>query len=355
MSPVLRGINCGNRAKLPYLILAFALALVLLYFSLHGLRWNQVWATLSKAKLRYIGLWIVIGTVSLFLRAVRWRILLRSGGPVDVPTAFWATAAGYFGNNFLPARAGELIRTLMVSAKSGLSKMFVFTTALSERLADAVALVLISSIVLLTLPARPGWLALAARPFAALGILGILGIALTPHLEWLWRRSIERAPFPQQMRERIDRILDQITAGLRAFHDRRRLLGFLTLTAVIWFCDAIGMKIGMYALGLHISISVCYLLITGLGLGSALPSTPGYVGIYQFVAVSVLAPFGFSKNNAIAFILLSQGMQYVGTAMWGLLALTWARDINLKTMRLDSSERFVSTEAVSTTSAVPRA
>jgi hypothetical protein len=342
--------------KLVYLIVAFALAAVLLYFSLRGIQWKQVWATLSHAKARYVGLWIVIGTISLFLRAVRWRILLCSGGQVSVPTAFWATAAGYFGNNFLPARAGELIRTLMVSAKAGLSKMFVFTTALSERLADAVTLVLISSIVLLTLPALPGWFAHAARPFAALGILGILGIALTPRLDWLWRRIVEKVPFPHRIRERINRILDQVLAGLRAFHDKRRLFGFLALTAIIWFCDAIGIKVGMYALGFHISIAVCYLLITGLGLGSALPSTPGYVGIYQFVAVSVLTPFGFSKDHAIAFILLSQGMQYVGTAIWGLLALAWARDINLKTIgSLDSSEPPIPTEAVGSASPVPGA
>ena len=39
-----------------------------------------------------------------------------------------------------------------------------------------------------------------------------------------------------------------------------------------------------------------------MGLASALPSTPGYVGIYQFVAVSVLTPFGFSRTDAIAYI-----------------------------------------------------
>src|SRR5947209_3887649 len=173
--------------RLAYLAVAFGVAAVLLYFSLRGIDWKEVWATLWRAKLSYICLWIAIGTASLFLRAFRWRILLCSGGPVAIPTAFWATCAGYFGNNFLPARAGELIRTLMVSAKSGLSKAFVLTTALSERLSDAVTLVFISSIVLLTLPARPGWFNYAARPFAIAGILGALAIALTPRLDWLWR------------------------------------------------------------------------------------------------------------------------------------------------------------------------
>ena len=107
-------------------------------------------------------------------------------------TAFWATAAGYFGNNFLPARAGELVRTFMISSRSGLETTYVLATALSERVADAIALVSIGALVLLTLPSPPGWLAAAARPFAILGLIGALAIAVLPLLAPLGR-SIDRA------------------------------------------------------------------------------------------------------------------------------------------------------------------
>jgi hypothetical protein len=62
--------------------------------------------------------------------------------------------------------------------------------------------------------------------------------------------------------------------------------------------------------------------VAGLGLGSALPSTPGYVGVYQFVAVSVLTPFGFSQSDAIAHILLYQAMTTAVFLFWGLLGLS---------------------------------
>src|SRR5258708_21774040 len=113
-----------------------------------------------------------MGTATLFLRACRWRILLNAEGSIGVSTAFWATAAGFFGNNFLPARAGELVRTFMISSRSPLESAYVLATALSERVADAIVLVVISALVLLLVPAQPGWLAGAARPFAILGLLG---------------------------------------------------------------------------------------------------------------------------------------------------------------------------------------
>ena len=63
------------------------------------------------------------------------------------------------------------------------------------------------------------------------------------------------------------------------------------------------------------------LLIAGLGLGSALPSTPGYVGIFQFVAVSILTPSGLGRSEAIAYILFWQAVSYLVYGFWGTIAL----------------------------------
>jgi uncharacterized membrane protein YbhN (UPF0104 family) len=108
---------------------------------------------------------------------------------------------------------------------------------------------------------------------------------------------------------------------MRAFHDLPRLSGFLGLTILIWSLDAIGTVIGGAALGFRFQIAVAFLLLAGLGLGSALPSTPGYVGIYQFVAVAVLTPFGFSRTDAISYILVAQASMYVVIGFWGALGL----------------------------------
>jgi uncharacterized protein (TIRG00374 family) len=318
------------RSNVIHWVIALYLAAVLLYYSLRGIDWQQVWSTLASTRLGYVGFMVVIAPVSFFLRAVRWHVLLQAGGPVRVATAFWATCAGYFGNNFLPARAGELIRSMMVDAETGIGRTFVLTTALSERTLDAIALVLFSSLVLLTLPVRPGWYASAAKPFAIVGICGVLAIAILPKLERFWNHLLDRTPVPERFREKLKHILEQVLFGLRAFHDTRRLLAFLSLTGVIWFLDAITVVIGARSLDLTLSLSMAYLLLTGLGLGSALPSTPGYVGIYQFVAVTVLTPFGFPRATVIAYTLLLQVVQYLSTAVWGTFALLRFRKLKKK-------------------------
>lgn len=316
--------------RIAYWTLALLFASVLLYFSLRGIHWGEVWQILSRANGILIAFSIAVASCALFLRALRWRVLLRAGAPVTVPTAFWATAAGYFGNNFLPARAGEVIRSLMVSSSSGLSKTFVLTTALSERLCDAISLVLISSIVLLTLPVKPGWFAHAATPFAILGLSGACGIAILPKIQRFCHRCLHLIPVPTGLKSKLLGILDQVLEGMRSFHDVKRLSAFVSLTALIWFSDALGTILSMRALALPGTLPIALLLIAGLGLGSALPSTPGYVGIYQFVAVSVLTPFGFSKTDAIAYILLSQAIQYALITFWGALGMARSRGIRLR-------------------------
>ena len=331
MDPIASPEPAPSQSKFLHWAIALVLAVALLYYSLRGIDWGQVWRTLATTRLEYVGAMVIITTGSLLLRAVRWRVLLQSGGRVSVATAFWATCAGYFGNNFLPARAGEVIRSMMVDAEAGLGRTFVLTTALSERIVDAIALVLISSVVLLTLPFRPGWYASAARPFAIIGICGVLGIAILPKLERLWSYLLDRTPVPERFRGKLKHILEQILFGLRAFHDGRRLAIFLGLTGVIWCLDAVGAILGALSLGISMNLAMAFLLLTGLGLGSALPSTPGYVGIYQFVAVGVLTPFGIDRSAVIAYTLLLQVLQYVSTGIWGLFALLRFRKLKSRT------------------------
>ena len=152
---------------------------------------------------------------------------------------------------------------------------------------------------------------------------------MLPRIEKLWAYLLRNAPLSATLLEKLLGIMSQVLNGIRSFHDGGRLTNFVLLTSVIWICDSIATVIGAQALGLKITVPVAFLLITGLGLGSALPSTPGYVGIYQFVAVSVLTPFGLSKTDAIAYILMAQALQYILITFWGLIAFTKYRGISL--------------------------
>jgi glycosyltransferase 2 family protein len=302
-------------------VLPTLLAGVLLYFSLRGIDWGQVWQYIAHAQWRWLAAAGLVMSTSSLLRSLRWRVILNAAASFDVLTVFWATMAGYLGNTFLPARAGELVRTFIISSRSSLTRTYVLTTALSERMMDAIALVLWSSVVLLGVHPKPAWLDHLSQTLAVGAAGGLLAVIILPHTNRLCEVVIRRLPLPESLRGKLVGLAEQMLLGLKAFHSVPRFLTFAAYTVVIWTLDACTVILGGRALGIELAFAVAALLICAMGLGSALPSTPGYVGIYQFVAVSVLVPFGVSKDGALALILVQQALGYVVVLAFGLPGL----------------------------------
>jgi hypothetical protein len=315
-----------DRGRIWYGLLSAALAALLLYYSLRGVEWARVWNTITHARWQYLVAAGLTTCCSYFLRSYRWRILLNTDAYFDVLTVFVANMAGYLGNSFLPARAGEFVRSYIISKSSSLSKTYVLTTALSERMVDAIALVLASSVVLLGVNPKPAWLGDVSRTTATMAGVGLLAIAIVPHTGDLLERLLRRVPMPAGLRHRLLELAAQILLGLRTFHSPTRLAGFASLTVVVWSIDCVSIMLGTHALGIDLSFRVALLLLAGMGLGSALPSTPGYVGIYQFVTVSILTPFGVRRDDALAYSFVTQAMGYVLVLVLGLPGLYRFKD-----------------------------
>lgn len=304
-----------------YWILAGGLAAALLSYALRGVEWPRVWQIIAGARWQYLAAGVAITVVNYFIRSIRWRVLLNARGHFGVATVFWATVAGYMGNSFLPARAGEFVRSFIISSQSDLSTTYVLTTALTERLMDAIVLVLCGSFVLLQVNPKPPWMDQASRAIAVIAALGGLMVVVLPHIEDLIKKLLRLMPLPGLIRDRLIGFTEQILLGLRVLHHAGRLFNFALLTALIWMLDAVSTMVLSRAFNIHISFPVAILLIAGIGLGSALPSTPGYVGIYQFVAVTILPPFGIDRNAALAYILVAQALGYAVVLVLGLVGL----------------------------------
>ncbi len=281
--------------------------------------------TLRQGRYYLLPLLFIWSSVSYFIRALRWRVLLSAERKIRPLTVFWANMAGYLGNSFLPARAGELVRSVALGHKTGINSSFVLATALTERLLDVIALVLISVLALLALPGISPSLAPALQAMAVLGGVGLLVVLLAPHFPVFFQRLLGLLPLPTAWRPRLDNLLIRFLDGMRSLQNPGRALSFVALTGVIWLMDGLGTMLGAYLLRLDMTLPQALLLLAGMGLSSAIPSTPGYVGVYQFAAVTVLTPFGYSKSDALAYILVAQAFGYVVITFWGLPGLWFSR------------------------------
>jgi hypothetical protein len=294
---------------------------VLLVVALWGVDWQEMIATLRHGQARYTLPAFIVLSISFLMRGLRWWVMLQSEQPVSPRTTFWGTAVGYLGNTLLPARAGEIIRSVMVAMRTGINTSYVFATALTERLMDAVFLVLLSLGALLFMPALPPWLLVAVQIFTALGLIGLAVLFLAPRLAMVGTTLINTLPLAAGIRQRLSDVFAQFCLGLQALLHPGRALMFVVLTIVIWLLDAMFAILIALMLGYTMTVPEALLLLAGLGLGSAAPSTPGYVGIYQFVAVSILPLFGWSQAAAVAYILTYQFVTLAVVLVWGFLGM----------------------------------
>lgn len=311
------------RRKTPVwlLILTLLLAAVLLYLAVRKVNWNELVSVLSQGNLALLLLAVGTLSVSCVARGLRWRVLLSAEKTLPLSTVFWATMTGYLGNAYLPARAGEVIRSMLIGQKGGISKSFSLATALTERLMDAVLLVVICAAALTTVSVLPQELVQGLKVMSVVGIIGGIALFVAPRMTGLVQSLIARLPLPDGPREKLGGMAGSFLTGAASLQHWGRLAQFLLYSGVIWSLDTFTGLIVSRAFGLNMTPAQVFILLAAIGLASALPSTPGYVGVYQFVAVTVLVPFGYSEAEALAYILAYQGINYVVITLWGLIGL----------------------------------
>lgn len=261
-------------------------------------------------------------------RSLRWRTLVSARKKVSAPTMFWVTAIGYLGNTFLPARAGELLRSYTLGQKEGISSSYVFATALTERIMDVIALVLTGSLLISAISdSVPAWLITTIHWMTIFGIIALVVFLLAPRFEGIIHKVIARIHFPGDWNTRLTHFVSQFLLGTQAFIHPSRAAMFTLLAAMTWCMDGIGTMIFAKGLNLTLSFGQALLFLAALGLASALPSTPGYIGIYQFVAVTVMPAFDITPSQALTYIIAGQAVYIVTDVFWGSIGV-WRLGIN---------------------------
>ena len=120
--------------------LGVLISIVFIWLSLRGLRLNDFWSTVQKANYFWLIPGIGVYFVGVWVRAWRWHYLLRPIKKIPTKTMFPITTIGYMGNNIYPARAGEVLRAVILKRKEGVPVSASLATIIVERIFDGVVM-----------------------------------------------------------------------------------------------------------------------------------------------------------------------------------------------------------------------
>jgi uncharacterized protein (TIRG00374 family) len=278
------------------------LSLGLLWLAARGVSWAGVGVALGSARWTLVTAAVAAVLGATVLRAWCWRrLLVATTVPVTLVAVWKILLIGHFLNICVPARAGEVARVYLLSDAARIPKTSTAASLVVEKFFDLTTLLLLFGSVswLVELPTA---LTSLGRGFATAAV--VLSLAV---VGFAWRgtalvRRLERYADGDDGRvARLARYGQTIVESLAIIRSWQGLalmqLGFLG----VWLALVGANYAVLRAVGIGAPLGAAFVVMLALQLGTAVPSTPGKIGVFQYVAVLALAPFGVAREPALTF------------------------------------------------------
>lgn len=269
------------------------------------LLWNvdlgRFWAALEGADYWWLIPSALSVGVSIWLKVLKWELLLRPAGRVSHSSLLYSMSVGYLVNTVLPGRLGELARVYLLARLERVSLVAVLSTVAVDRILDVVVLALLLAVVLPTANVPP-WVGQSGL-MVGVGGFGLLALCVAlayPGGQGLFLRCLAASPpFPGKgILERWARALCLGMQGLRGAGPQLRIAA---VSLAIWIVTASTFFFGQLAFHIQAPFWAAVLALAVSNLGMVVPSSPGYIGVFHYLVVLALGAYGVEKEVALGF------------------------------------------------------
>lgn len=306
--------------------LGIAISAFFLLLAFRGQDFGEIRDALGQTNLWWLvpALGLYFGGV--YLRAIRWRILLRPIAPGATSSQlFPIIVIGFMANNVLPLRAGEIVRSVVIGRELQVRKTSALATIAVERIFDGITMLafLAFSMIFVSLTSELQHLAVISFIVFA-GLLLVL-VSLTLGGDFVSRMlQLVLGPLPDAVSVRVEHLAESFLGGLGVLKNRRDLLSVVITSFGAWLLEA-----GMYyllAIGFGAQVrdvmnGAVTLLTTGVAnLSTLIPGAPGYIGQFEYGVKLVLAgAFNVPESQALAYAILVHAALYFPITLLGLV------------------------------------
>lgn len=298
----------------PWLITALALVYV---FS--GINWDFFFEKVRSANFILIFFAILLTVSSYLIRAFRWEYFFPNK-PFDYLISYKVLILGFFMNNILPARAGELVRAHLGSKFSKMKRTLVLATIASERLADGLTISLmffftVGIIAKFKAIAIPKGLYLVSYLFALACLIVLFILILRKYIFMIL--DVFSKKFPKKsikyIVERIKIFLD----GLGPLFQLKKLFPIISLSMVVWLIELLVFYIVGESYQANLNMGQAVIFMVAVNFSSLIPAAPGGIGVIEAAATVALTSMGLEHETALALVLSQHIIQYLVIGITG--------------------------------------
>jgi len=278
-------------------------------------------SAMAQVRWNLVALHIAILCTMHYVRAIRWRHLLRPIAPeIESRRVLAASWIGFAAILILPLRAGEVVRPYLIRDGKKVGMSAALGTMGAERVTDGLFVTAVLAFALLFVPRLDPLpksfgdlnIPVSAIPRAGYIALAVFVAAFIAMALFYFRRDFARrlvsatiGRISPRIGDRMASIVEGIADGLHFLGGKKYALPFLSETALYWAMNAVGMWVLGLACGLPMTFGHACAVMGVLAVGILLPAGPGLFGAFQASTYGALAMF-FGRD-----MVTGQGAAYV--------------------------------------------
>jgi len=261
-----------------------------------------------------LGLLAAVGLSALevAIRAERWRRILQPFASVDYRSTFSYLCIGYFANTLLPARLGDLARTVLAARAFGIPRIRTLATILLERVVDGLTILAIVAVLVFVLPEARPLVTTAVSIATVIAVAALVGAVLVVATH---RTRVATTRLGVVARELIARLAE----GMEAVRTPSRFIVVIALTILPFGVAVLTLLTVASAVGVSLTVPQAVLAMGALALSTAIPAAPGSLGTYEFVGLATLTGMGVPPEQGIAIVILVHLIATLPPALTGLV------------------------------------
>src|SRR5512141_2297308 len=330
--------------------LGVLISIVFIWLALRGLRLDEFWGSVKQANYFWLIPGIAVYFVGVWVRAWRWHYLLGPIKKIPTATMFPITTIGYMGNNIYPARAGEVLRAVVLKRKQGVSVSASLATIVVERIFDGVVMlgfVFVNLPELARLTANSGFVG-NIQQVAIVGTAVFLGAlllfllaAMFPAVSIRLGGMVIDRLLPERLRTPAASLLHRFLDGLAALRSPLNILMVFITSIIIWLLETGKYWFVMNAFNFQVSFFALMLMNGIVNLATTIPSAPGYIGTFDAPGIAVLTAYGVPQATAVGYTLVLHVALWLPITLLGAYFLTregirWSDSLRAETTATDA-------------------
>ena len=312
------------RKKVLTSIVFFIIGVTFFWFVYRDFNFNDLFNSLKDIKFGWIIISIILGLLSHFVRALRWKMLIKTMDYKSLTSnLFLSVIVLYFTNLIIP-RGGEVSRCSVIAKYDKVPFVKLIGTVFVERITDLSAFFIILFILVIwqfnffkTILSYPGF-KLDFPSFHLKLVPVLLILILTVILVFL----ITRFKIFQRISLRLKHLKEEFIEGTSVILHLKEIIKYIVYTFVIF---------GLWLLMLYavffaypptnkLSFVVAVLTYTFGTLAYLLPIQAG-IGTWHFIVINCLFFYGIDKESGMIFALIAHTFTSLIFLVFGPIAL----------------------------------